>query len=63
MFNPYADLTDKVAIVTGGAQGIGRAICQRLAEVGMQVVVADIAIDKGERTRDEMIAAGGRAEF
>ena len=61
--NPYADLSHKVAIVTGGAQGIGRAICQRFAEVGMHVIVADIAQDKGERTRDEIIAAGGSAEF
>jgi len=35
-------LEDKVAIVTGGAQGIGRAICQRLAKDGVRVVVFDI---------------------
>ncbi|MBW2000548.1 MAG: SDR family NAD(P)-dependent oxidoreductase, partial [Deltaproteobacteria bacterium] len=35
-------LKDRVAIVTGGAQGIGRSYAQRLAEEGAKVVVADI---------------------
>ena len=37
------DLTDRVAIVTGSARGIGRAIALKLAEVGATVVVSDIA--------------------
>ncbi len=37
------DLSDKVAIVTGSARGIGRAIALKLAEVGATVVVTDIA--------------------
>lgn len=36
------DLTDKVAIVTGGAKGIGYAIASRLAEAGANVLIADI---------------------
>ena len=34
-------LQDKVAIVTGGASGIGRAVCRRFLEEGARVVVAD----------------------
>ncbi|UFU07293.1 SDR family NAD(P)-dependent oxidoreductase [Ruania halotolerans] len=43
-------LTDRVALVTGGAHGIGRAICQRLAEEGCQVVVADLEAEAATAT-------------
>jgi NAD(P)-dependent dehydrogenase (short-subunit alcohol dehydrogenase family) len=42
------DLRDKVALVTGGAGGLGRATCLALAEAGAQVVVADIDTPGGE---------------
>jgi len=57
-------LAGKVAIVTGAASGIGRAIAIRFAEEGAKVVVADI-IDKpkegGLPTEQEIISAGGQA--
>ena len=43
-------LEDKVAIVTGGGQGLGQAICNRLAEEGAHVVVADINAETANST-------------
>jgi NAD(P)-dependent dehydrogenase (short-subunit alcohol dehydrogenase family) len=43
------DLGDKIAFITGAANGIGSAIAQRLADNGAGVVVADIDIDNAER--------------
>ena len=51
-------LSDRVAIVTGGAQGIGEAICRRLAEDGATVVVADI---NGEGAEAVAADIGGSA--
>ncbi|MFI5695460.1 SDR family NAD(P)-dependent oxidoreductase [Kribbella sp. NPDC051586] len=53
------DITGKVAIVTGAAVGIGRAIARRLAAAGASVVVADIDAEGGERTA-ELIGASAR---
>src|SRR5260370_13023638 len=54
-------LTGKVAVVTGGAQGIGRGIARRLAEEGAKVAVADINEEGAARTAAEIGAAGGVA--
>lgn len=48
----------KVAIVTGGAMGIGAATAQLLAEEGASVVVADLAVEAGERTVAELARPG-----
>ena len=46
-------LTGKVAIVTGGASGIGRATVLRFVEEGARVVIGDLQDDKGERLVEE----------
>ena len=53
----------KVALVTGGSSGIGRAAALVFACEGAQVVVADIAADGGEETAYLIKEAGGAAIF
>lgn len=52
----------KTALVTGAAQGIGRAIAERFASEGANVVLLDIDGDLAERTAGELRAQGGSAE-
>ena len=54
-------LDNKVAIVTGGAKGLGEAYCLRLAKEGAKVVVADILEKEAEEVVAEIKAAGGQA--
>lgn len=56
-------LDGKVALVTGGASGIGRATAQRLASEGMSVVVTDIADEQGEQVAATIRGDGGTAVF
>ena len=56
-------LDGRVAMVTGGASGIGRASARALAREGARVLVADIADERGEATVAEIRAAGGEAAF
>lgn len=51
---------DKVAIITGGARGIGRAIAETLARRGAGVVIADMQESLAVATAQEIAAAGGR---
>ena len=55
------EIKGKVALVTGGAQGIGRAIALLLAEKGGDAVISDINLEKAEETAREVEALGRRA--
>lgn len=50
----------RVAIVTGGARGIGRAICETLASRGADIVIADLQFELAKQTAQEISAATGR---
>ena len=56
----FLSLKDRVAVVTGGAQGIGYAIVELLAQRGANVMVADLIADKAEETAKEIAAKTGR---
>ena len=47
-------LSDKIALVTGGGRGIGRAICRTFAREGARLAVADIDLDTARQTADEL---------
>jgi NAD(P)-dependent dehydrogenase (short-subunit alcohol dehydrogenase family) len=52
----------KVALVTGGASGIGKSICLRLALKNIKVLVVDLNLVAAQETVDEIITHGGNAE-
>ncbi len=54
---------NKVAIVTGAAQGIGEAYARALAAEGAAVVVADLNVESGQQVAASIVADGGRAIF
>lgn len=54
-------MSNRIALVTGGAQGIGRGIALSLGTAGFAVAVADLNVDTAEQTTKEIVAAGGGA--
>jgi 2-hydroxycyclohexanecarboxyl-CoA dehydrogenase len=52
---------DKVAIVIGGAQGIGQGIARRLASEGATVAIMDIQGEKAQRVAEDIMAKSGKA--
>ena len=54
------DFQGKVAVITGGASGLGRAMAERFAAEGMSIVLADIEPEALARAEAEMKAAGAR---
>ena len=55
------DLTGKVAVVTGGGDGIGKESCRILAAAGASVVVSDLNIEKARAVASQIVDEGGKA--
>jgi NAD(P)-dependent dehydrogenase (short-subunit alcohol dehydrogenase family) len=57
------NLTNKRAVVTGGAMGIGSAISYRLAEAGASIVIVDVDSERAEKASEELRSYGYEASF
>jgi NAD(P)-dependent dehydrogenase (short-subunit alcohol dehydrogenase family) len=55
--------TPATALITGGTSGIGKAVAKKLAQLGVHVLVVGRNVERGEKTVDEIRAAGGKADF
>jgi NAD(P)-dependent dehydrogenase (short-subunit alcohol dehydrogenase family) len=54
-------LADRVVLITGAGQGIGRELARQFAAAGAVPIVADLNVDSAERVKAEIVANGGRA--
>jgi 2-dehydro-3-deoxy-L-rhamnonate dehydrogenase (NAD+) len=59
----FFDLSDRVAVVTGAAQGIGLAVAERLALAGASVVIADVNEKGGEEAARRLVTRGASVRF
>jgi sorbitol-6-phosphate 2-dehydrogenase len=55
-----SQFANRVAVVTGGAQGLGAAICRRLADEGADVVVADLKLAQAQEVAHQLVQDTGR---
>lgn len=55
--------TQSTALITGGTSGIGRAVAKKLAGLGIHVIVVGRNAERGERTVEEIRAAGGKCDY
>ncbi len=57
------DMSNRIVLVTGGASGIGKAVCMAMAEAGATVIVSDINEEGGKTTAADIAAGGKSASF